>query len=38
MGLRNLRKPIVPLFKVYEFRRNLSDHIEKIIYSIRFVF
>ena len=34
---RNLRKPLVPLFKVYDFRRNLSDYI-KNIYSIRFMF
>lgn len=27
--MRNLRKPLVPLFKVYDLRRNLSDYIEK---------
>ena len=36
--MRNLRKPLVPLFKVCDLRRNLSDYIEKIIYSIRFMF
>ncbi len=25
----DLRKPLVPLFKVYDLRRNLSDYIEK---------
>ena len=28
--MRNLRKPLVPLFKVYDLRRNLSDYIEKL--------
>ena len=28
-GLAVFRKPLVPLFKVYDLRRNLSDYIEK---------
>lgn len=36
-GLAVFRKPRVPLFKVYDLRRNLSDYIEKIICSIRFM-
>ena len=37
-GLAVFRKPLVPLFKVCDLRRNLSDYIEKIIYSIRLMF